>query len=307
MLYPMMKRYTALVSLLLMLFFLAGCQTATLRSAGGDVNAYPAMWLAEKNGSKVYLFGSYHKLPSGVRWYTPAIATAFENADELVIESNASPEEVKAALEYVKKNALLPGGQTLDQLLAPAEYAKVREIAEFLEIDESKVARMQPWFLDLLLEEQLDDKLGIETRRGVETLFVTEAEKKQMKISSLETAREQIVSLSSTPLELQLKDLSDRLGDRKPRQAPTGNPYDSLNSWVMGDTDRLGMQLSRTLSSADYRNLIIDRNRKWLPQVEGYLEKPQQTMIVVGTGHLTGEWSVIRLLKRRGHAVTRIQ
>lgn len=302
-----MKRFSALFSLLLMLFFLAGCQTATLRSAGGKVNAYPAMWLAEKNDSKVYLFGSYHKLPQGVRWYTPTIATAFENADELVIESQASSEEMKAALEYVKKNALLPDGQTLQDLLPPAEYAKVRELAAFLELDEYKVSRMQPWFLDLLIEEQLDNNLGIESRRGVESLFVAEAQKKQMKISSLETAREQMISLSSTPVKQQVKELSDRLGERKPKVSQSGNPYESLNSWVRGDTDRIGRLLSGALSSSDYRNLIIDRNRKWLPRVERYLNKPQQTMIVVGTGHLAGKWSVISMLKKRGHSVTRIQ
>jgi len=295
------------ISGLLLLLLITGCQSATLTTAGRDLNAYPAMWLAEDEDSKVYLFGSIHVLPDGVRWYTPAIARAFENAEELVIESKASDSGGDTDVsDYIEARALLPEGQTLDELLSPADYARLQELASVLDLDEYQIARMQPWLLRILLTNEIFERSGMERTLGVDNLFEQTALRKEMKVSALETPREAMMTLAEYPIEVQVRQLSESL-NATAGDAASDDLSGLLVSWAMGDIDRNARLIAASMSPLTYRNVVVDRNRKWLPRLEGYLSKPQQTMVVVGNAHLVGQGNLIDMLRRRGHTVSRIQ
>jgi uncharacterized protein YbaP (TraB family) len=292
---------------LLLVLLIAGCQSATLKTAGSDVNAYPAMWLAEDDDSKVYLFGSIHVLPEGVRWYTPAIASAFENAEELVIESKADDSSGETAIsDYIDERALLPEGQTLDELLSPADYARLQELITVLELDEYQVSRMQPWLLRIVLTNEIFERSGMQRTLGVDNLFEQTALSNDMRISALETPREAMMTLAEYPLEVQVRQLSESLG-KTAGDSENDDFSGLLVSWATGDIDRNARLIAASMSPLTYRNVVVDRNRKWLPRLEGYLSKPQQTMVVVGNAHLVGKGNLIDMLKQRGHTVSRIQ
>ncbi|MEJ2322673.1 MAG: TraB/GumN family protein [Gammaproteobacteria bacterium] len=288
-----MNRFLTLFGVALLLLLLAGCQSASLKSAGTRVNAHPAMWLVEDQDSKVYLFGSIHVLPEGVRWYTPVIATAFENADELVIESKADDVDDQAMNSYIRARALLPGGQT-------------QELARLLELDEYSVSRMQPWLLRIVIANEIFEYSGMERTLGVDTLFEQTAARNNMRISSLETPTEAMMTLAEYPLEVQLQQLSESLNN-----APNNNTQDGLGglliSWATGDIDRNARLIARSMTPLTYRNVVVKRNEKWLPRVERYLDKPQQTMVVVGNAHLVGKGNMIDMLRQRGYLVSRVQ
>jgi uncharacterized protein YbaP (TraB family) len=295
------------ISVLLLALLIAGCQSATLQTAGRDINAYPAMWLAEDDDSKVYLFGSIHVLPEGVRWYTPAIARAFENAEELVIESKADDSTGNMEMsDYIEARALLPKGQTLDELLSPADYARLQELVTILELDEYRISRMQPWLLRIVLTNEIFEHSGMQSTLGVDNLFEQTALRNEMKISALETPREAMMTLAEYPLEVQVRQLSESL-NKTAGESENGDFSGLLVSWAMGDIDRNARLIAASMSPLTYRNVVVDRNRKWLPRLEGYLSKPQQTMVVVGNAHLVGKGNLIDMLKHRGHTVSRIQ
>ena len=50
-----------------------------------------------------------------------------------------------------------------------------------------------------------------------------------------------------------------------------------------------------------YRPLTVERNRKWVPQIEQLLDDRDDYLVVVGALHLVGKDSVIDLLERKGH------
>jgi uncharacterized protein YbaP (TraB family) len=49
---------------------------------------------------------------------------------------------------------------------------------------------------------------------------------------------------------------------------------------------------------------LVARNRKWIPKIEALLNDDKNYLVIVGTGHLVGQGSVIELLKRDGIAAT---
>ncbi len=52
-----------------------------------------------------------------------------------------------------------------------------------------------------------------------------------------------------------------------------------------------------------YQRVIVERNERWIPQIEEILAGEGIVFIAVGAGHLAGESSVITMLRERGHTV----
>jgi uncharacterized protein YbaP (TraB family) len=50
----------------------------------------------------------------------------------------------------------------------------------------------------------------------------------------------------------------------------------------------------------------VDRNNKWVRDIEGYLNGSGNTMVVVGAAHLVGDNSVVNLLRKRGYKVVKL-
>ncbi len=146
----------------------------------------------------------------------------------------------------------------------------------------------------------------MERTLGVDNLFEQTALRREMKVSALETPREAMMTLAEYPLEVQVKQLSESL-NMTAEDAEKGDFSGLLVSWAMGDVDRNARLIAASMSPLTYRNVVVERNRKWLPRLEGYLSKPQQTMVVVGNAHLVGKGNLIDMLRHRGHSVSRIQ
>ena len=49
-----------------------------------------------------------------------------------------------------------------------------------------------------------------------------------------------------------------------------------------------------------YQSVLVARNRKWIPKIEALLNDDRNYLVIVGTGHLVGQGSVIELLKKDG-------
>jgi len=56
-----------------------------------------------------------------------------------------------------------------------------------------------------------------------------------------------------------------------------------------------------------YQTLIVDRNNKWVKDIEGYLNGLGNTMVVVGAAHLVGDNGLVNLLRKLGYKVVKLQ
>ena len=81
-----------------------------------------------------------------------------------------------------------------------------------------------------------------------------------------------------------------------------------LDSWKRGDEQSLREELAATFEPFPdlYRTLIVERNDRWLPQIDTLLRKPGDHLVIVGALHLIGEHSLISLLEQRGYRVRRL-
>jgi len=81
---------------------------------------------------------------------------------------------------------------------------------------------------------------------------------------------------------------------------------DMVAAWQQGDADKLYTLLFKSFEGhPDIEDrLLTRRNKDWLPKIEALLGKSQNTMVIVGAGHLIGPKGIAELLRRKGYAVT---
>jgi TraB/PrgY/gumN family len=53
-----------------------------------------------------------------------------------------------------------------------------------------------------------------------------------------------------------------------------------------------------------YKVLLVNRNQRWMPQIETMFASPGQELIVVGSAHLAGPDGLISQLIKRGYRVS---
>jgi uncharacterized protein YbaP (TraB family) len=79
---------------------------------------------------------------------------------------------------------------------------------------------------------------------------------------------------------------------------------DLTAAWREGDQKKmaaLSLEEMRTEFPDIYQQLLVGRNKNWLPRIESMLKDPEVELVLVGAMHLLGEDGVLELLRKRGY------
>lgn len=263
----------------------------------------PALWRLADADSQIWLFGSVHVLPADLAWRGPHLEAAFAAADELMTETDMSPEAVARLQELAARYGALPNGARLSALLAPEDAALFNTTARDLGIDPQKMERTRPWLAALQLSVTHAARRGHTGEHGVETVLAADARAQGKRFSFLETGEQQIRTLGDLPPEAEMRFLTLTL-----RQiAEDDGTMSAMDAaWARGDVDTLAALLDeqwRAAGPAIHSAVILDRNRAWTDQIARRLEGDGDVFIAVGAAHLVGEGNVITLLRQRGYSV----
>ena len=77
---------------------------------------------------------------------------------------------------------------------------------------------------------------------------------------------------------------------------------DIVAAWQAGDTETLEQEFLSGLEEQPdlYRRIVVDRNRSWVGPVRSLARDDRDYLVVVGTLHLVGPDSLIRMLEQAG-------
>ncbi|MFI4891743.1 MAG: TraB/GumN family protein [Steroidobacterales bacterium] len=293
------SKIAALAKALTWALILAGA-SAQLARADGDRHT---LWSVKGQTNTVYLLGSVHVLRSDDRDLPPESLRAYAQATSLVMEldlNDATPDKLLAGGGL--SDETLPEGQTLASVLGPAAYATLVTHLQPLGLDPGFFGQMQPWFVAVMLEQLEMARLGFDPDSGVEAQFTRRAQADHKPIIALETMDEQLGLFSHMSLEQQRRFLLYSLEDADDA-AQEMNAV--VTAWRRGDTAALEALLGEGFDKFPdlYRILTTDRNRKWLPKIEGLLHEKCDYLVIVGALHLVGRDGVVALLEREGYKV----
>jgi uncharacterized protein YbaP (TraB family) len=262
------------------------------------------LWSLQGKTNKVYLLGSMHLLKAS-ETLPAAIDSAYADADALIMELDMDDLDPLQMQQAALELAMQPEGRTLQQQLGPKVYEQFVAKTRALGIEPAMLDRFQPWFAAITLVQLQLMKLGFDPEAGVEKRLTGRAAGDGKKIQGLETVREQLEIMARLPEKQQREFLLYSVDDAE-RMATEVDKL--LASWRSGDAAAMAKLLQEGFDEYPdlYRPLTVDRNRKWLPQIEQLLDDREDYLVVVGALHLVGKESVIDLLERKGHKIKQL-
>jgi hypothetical protein len=227
---------------------------------------------------------------------------AFDASDRLVCE--VDPKALDESSKGLLKAGEYPKGDSLKNHVDPRTYDYLRRLFKLMEVPETKFARYRPWFLSLML--QAPASYGMSETLGVEEFLMRRAQANAKPVLGLESAREHadiFLGLSDRQSEAMLLIMFI------PEERGSGTPGNALaDAWRRGDVDtdtRIFMDGFRDFPSLADR-LLTNRNRNWIPKIEGYLRSGKTYLVVAGAAHMGGPNGVLALLRARGYRIEQL-
>jgi len=268
----------------------------------GPVAAKPPLWVVHGEHSTVVLFGSVHLLPPGLDWEPQALAQALANARDVWFEIPFDEAGAADAARVIEEQGVLPPDQSLDDLLPRAARRRLARLARAEGLPAQALQRLRPWRAELVLALAAYQKAGAKAGEGVERQLSASLPP-GVERRAFETPLEQVQALSGAAPSDQVASLEQTL-----RELEAGDVgYRRLvRAWMSGDARRLRREaLDPLIKQAPgvYSSMVVDRNRRWVKQIEARLKAPGAAVMVVGVGHLVGPDSAPALLRKDGIAV----
>lgn len=141
---------------------------------------------------------------------------------------------------------------------------------------------------------------------GVEEFLIRRARANSKPVSGLESGREHAdVFLGLTDQQSEAMLLIMFL----PAKRTSGSTGDEIaRAWRRGNAD-----IETRVMKDEFRNFpsladrfLTDRNRKWLPKIEGYLQSGKTYFVVAGAAHMGGSDGIVALLRKRGYQIEQL-
>jgi uncharacterized protein YbaP (TraB family) len=260
----------------------------------------PPLWTVDGGKGRIFLFGSFHLLPAGVKWRTPAVENALIEARVVVIETDLSAAEDPQAMQaLIARYGLLPQGQTLQSVLPAKVHADFERAASELGLPAATLAPLRPWLAAVTVAVQSFAKQGFDPKNGVDQQVAAWAKANGKSLATLETNESQVRVLAELPPEQEIELLAGTLTQIREMSQVVGS---MLAAYRKGDIAALERILGIGLDEfpALRERVLKDRHDKWLPQIEQMIADGRTHLIVVGLAHLVGPDSIIAMLRSRG-------
>lgn len=244
------------------------------------------------SSSKVFVCGTLHFLPDGSQ-LPPSLFAAISAAEDCVFESDLDHAREPSFARY-------PDGDSLDRHISPELFAATSALYDSLDVP-GVLPDLKPWWVGLVIGVHLILRAGNRLEFGADRQLwdaTKRAGKRPFVLESIDALR----AFDSAPISEQVSRL-EFIVSNPDRAAIHFNRLHA--AWRLGDTVALASELQTQLdlSPITFRGLVHDRNRQWLPQIVGAIERGRSAVFAVGALHLAGDHSLQRLLKEHGHSL----
>jgi len=263
------------------------------------------LWKVRSEKNSIYILGSIHFLKKESYPLKQSIEQAFDAVSKLVLEidlQSATPEKTR---QVTLEKGLFRDGTTLQQNVDKETYDLTERRAREAGIDLRAMNPLKPWLVALTLTTMKLQKLGFDPNYGVDRYLAERAKRSGKSTGGLESLEFQIDlldGLSRRDQEMMLRETLKELDqlDKGVEQL--------VQSWTKGEVGPVEEWLLAGMREYPevHVKVIVERNRRWLPQIEKMIAQGENAIVVVGAAHLVGREGVIELLKQRGYTVEQL-
>jgi uncharacterized protein len=265
------------------------------------VMADSAVYEVTKGKQKLFLAGTIHVLRPQDFPLPAEFDAAYRQAQVIVFETDLHKVQTPEFGQRFAQAMLLPDNKTLKDVLAPEVWASLQQYATQNQYPLSQTMMYNPAMTSIMISMGELKKLGV--GEGADFFYDKAARADQKTIKGLESEDDVLAYMKVFAAADGNHIIRSTLKDTK----EMGGMMETLiGQWRQGDLKSLDKNLGEKMRSetADvYQALVVERNRKWQPQIEAMLTTPEVEMVLVGTLHLSGKDGLIEQLKRAGYKV----
>lgn len=258
------------------------------------------LWKVSGNGleKESYLFGTIHIICKDNFLMDERITTAFDQADQLLMELDMSDPQLPARMQQVSINPGMknlqgefdePTAKALDELLINNYGAGL-----------AKLGILKPFVLSSMVLLKVLPCAEVESYEG---FFTARASTSAKPVAGLETVEFQAGIFDQIPVKIQLEELGKLVNEDSSKE----EMGKLMATYLSEDLEAMYKFFNSSGMMADYQELILDsRNKTWIPKIEEAM-RSKSVFVAVGSAHLGGEFGVIDLLKKAGYTLTPIR
>jgi uncharacterized protein len=259
---------------------LAGASPAPATPVPVDI-AEPAMFVVRDADTTVYIFGTFHALDGKSQWLNDRVKHAFEQSDELVLETLVP--------EGPNPLAGLPAamGQAFSVL-------PVTSSASFLATTRMAISAGRAQ--------------GMQAANGADMVLRHVAEDEGKPVEGLESLQFQLDMFNHMPPAAPAPQPGIFASDGAPMATLSKSMAEMQSAWKHGDQAVFARMLDqlRRSSPDTYRVMFTERNARWADWISARMRAPGIVFVAVGAGHLAGKDSLLVRLAERGIESTRL-
>lgn len=249
----------------------------------------------------LYLCGSIHLLHKDDYPLPAKYDAAYKEAKILVFEIPPADMKKPETMGLMMKKAMLPEGELKD-VVKEATFKALEGWAKDNSLPMVLFAKMQPWMAALTVAQTAYQQLGMSAELGLDFHFGELAAKDEKTVAGFETIGFQLGLFANLSPKVQEEMILQAIEEA----AEAKDSIEKMRrAWLEADCAGLAEQINESFEGfPDIKKLLLDdRNERWIPQLEKYLNGNQSVMVVVGAGHLCGTGSVVDLLRKKGWKV----
>ncbi|MDR3287762.1 MAG: TraB/GumN family protein [Prevotellaceae bacterium] len=261
-----------------------------------------SVWKISKGKNEIYLGGSVHALRASDFPLPKEFDVAFAKAQTLVLEADVKADGI---LQKVISESMLPDGQTLKSVLKAEQYQAICDAAEAIGMSMTVIEKMKPGMALMTLSTMMMQKQNI-SAQGVDMYYYDKAAGKNKSVEFLESIDFQLDLICNVPFNLDefikysLEDMNQINAEQEFSKI--------VEEWRAGKaTAEDEIKKMKKNCPSVYKAMFSDRNHKWMPVIEKYLEDNKIEFIIVGSAHLWGDDGLLTLLKKKGYTIGQLR
>ncbi len=270
--------------------------------------AEPAVWTLSDEDTTISIVGTIHYLPEDADWRAGRIGEVFDAADTVCFELDAEARADESRVMMTRRG-FFKFGDRLSEHLTNRQIRELKEKARTLRVPFTELDLMKPWLVSIVLDDIIIAETGYED--GVEFSLYPEILESGKTLCELETLEEQLGGWIDMELDDQIDALftkypgTEELSARESIEFGKDRLDALVEDWLEGDVVAIDevVNTEASLSGPFHQALLVSRNTSWVPRIEAMLEQEGNIMIAVGAAHLSGDDSVIKMLRARGHKI----
>jgi uncharacterized protein YbaP (TraB family) len=232
----------------------------------------PALFVIRDADTTIYLFGPFHALDGHSKWFERGVRSAFEQSNELVLET------------------LIPEGPVVPAQLGHAFRApSVTPSASFLATTKMAISAGKTQ--------------GMQVNNGADMVLRHVAELEGKQVAGLETLEFQMNMFNKMPPTPAPTPASATAGaSGQSMESLSKSMAEMQSAWKSGNQSVFVRMLDelRRGSPDTYRMMFTERNARWADWIAARMQAPGTVFVAVGAGHLAGKDSVLVRLAEKG-------